>query len=105
MVTIGKRGGISLNQASHEAIGDPSAVELLFDHRIRRVAIRSSDIDSPDAFTLKKNRSGNAFYFFGRSFLDDYKVGHSKATHYEVTIEDGMLVFDVGPPASEESAL
>ena len=54
-MSLRKNGQIAWNLGLHEALGEPQAVEVLYDPQTRRLAVRKAD-DAGDAFPVFKAR-------------------------------------------------
>ncbi|NOT48493.1 MAG: hypothetical protein HOP17_12180 [Acidobacteria bacterium] len=57
-VTINNRNVIMMNRQAYEALGDPTAVELMFDQMFNRIGIKAIRRDAPNAFLIKTQLKG-----------------------------------------------
>src|SRR5688572_7722640 len=100
-VTIQRRGTFSFNQAARTAIGDPEAVELLYDVDERLVGFRSIDPSSPRAYRLRKQGNANNWILGGQAFTKTFGINTDTAMRYLATLEDGVLVVDLKQPGTD----
>lgn len=95
-VTIQKRGTMSINRASYELLGNPEAVELLFDASQRIVGMRSSDVSANHAYPLRASgKSKSSFMLSGRAFTQYYEINTDVARRYSAVFEDEILQVDL----------
>ncbi len=97
-VTIQRRGLISLNRGAYDALGAPSAVELLFNKERRVIAIRPADPASPRAYGLRQQGGENGsktYLLAGAAFTAHYKIDTSVARRYGVERHGEMLLVDL----------
>lgn len=114
-VTIQRAGLFSLNEAAHNLLGGPEAVELLYDRDTQRIGFRATSSEKPSAVPLRTqggNRGGATTYMAaGRAFTNFYDIDTSVARRYYVQMEDDILVLDLkggsvevtGPRANKSS--
>ncbi len=115
LVTIQKGGYFSLNRAAYQAMGEPEAVELLFDREEQLIGFRPADPTSPRAFPVRSQgkHSPSTLMITGRAFTKYYDIDASTARRYGVEMRDGVLVLDLksesvdvtGPRAAMRSRL
>src|SRR5439155_10521968 len=96
-VTIQKRGTISLNRAAQVALGEPEAIELLFDRREQVVGIRALDPGEQHAYPLRPQGKKNAgtYLIAGTAFTRYYGIDTEVSRRWVATIEDGVLCVDL----------
>ena len=73
MVTLQRKGPISLNRAAYEALGEPSAIELLFDRQAKIVGLRGASPRKADAYTVRTVGKGT-FLVAGGAFMKYYGI-------------------------------
>ena len=84
-----------MNQASRAAIGEPEAVELLYDKEAHLIGFRPVDPSHPRAYGLRKQGRSNNWIIGGQAFTKAFNIDTSTATRYPVTVDDGVLVVDL----------
>ena len=95
VVALQRRGVLSLNRAAYELLGEPAAVERLFDRAGPRIGIRSVAGDTPHAYRVRK-QPGSATYLIGaKAFLQFYGIPHDQARRWGAALLDGVLVADL----------
>ena len=98
-LTIQRRGMLSLNRGSYEALGKPAAVELLFNRERRAIAIRPADPATPRAYAVRAQGaaggSSSTYLVPGRSFTTHYGIDTTVARRYGVERRGEMLLVDL----------
>lgn len=108
-VTIQKRGLFSLNDAAAQLLGDPEAVQFLWDAQKRLIALRAARLDEPNAYPLREQNptkrrpdgKRGARLAAGTLFTKFIGLDTTIARRWIPRIEDSMLVIDL----NEEGAL
>jgi len=95
LVTIQKRGTMSFNRAAFEAIGEPEAVELLFDRDERVVGFRPVGADVPHAYRPRKQGNAYNYIIAGQAFTQYYGIDTGTARRYPAAMFDGVLAVDL----------
>ncbi len=101
-VTIQKRGLISLNKSAQVALGEPEAVELLFDPVERIVGIRGVDPTVGHAYPLRAQggHSDGTYLVAGTAFTRYYDIDTTISKRWPVQIEDGLLLVNLQDEAT-----
>lgn len=105
-VTIQKRGLISLNRAAFKMLREPEAVELLWDSGRRIVGLRSSSIQSPDAYPARPQSTKSdrgPILIAGSLFTRYIGLDTSEAKRWVPYMEGDVLCLDLtveGQPVS-----
>ncbi len=74
MFTLQARGLLSLNNVLFRALGEPDAVQLLYDAQERIIALEKAEKDDPDAYKVRK-QSGTTTYLVGlQGFLTHHGI-------------------------------
>ena len=94
-VTIQSRGNFGMNRAAFEALGEPIAVELLFDAEARRVGFRPADPEALNAYPVRKQANSDSYVLAGRAFTNYYKIDTSEARRYDVEMVGDILAIDL----------
>jgi hypothetical protein len=94
-VAIQKRGTISLNRSAVEAIGEPKAVQLLFNRAKYTMAFRPTDPTTDSAYPLRRQQNSNSWLVAGQAFLNFYDIDHSETLRYKGELHDNILVVDL----------
>ena len=100
LVTIQKKGVLSLNRAAYGALGDPEAVELLYDREARLVAIRKVDSSVEHAYAIRTFGKGGTWLVSGTAFTNYYDIDTSVPTRRVGKMQDDMLVIDLNDPGT-----
>lgn len=95
LVTIQRRGTFGFNAAARAAIGDPEAVELLYDPEARLIGFRPADPALPHSYALRKQGGSNSWIVAGQAFTVRFGIPTGTALKYGATTEDGVLVVDL----------
>lgn len=96
-VSLSKRGVLSLNKSAYEALGEPKAVDLLFDKEESLVGIQSSTPNAKTSFKVNEQQSKyKSYYVSAKSFCDYYQIDISKTISFsDVKIDNGILILDL----------
>src|SRR3954466_7596810 len=94
-VTLQRTGLVSLNRAAFEALGEPEAVELLFDRDHWVIGMRPTCLDCAYAHPVRKQSTGSGFVISGRGFTQHYGIPIERATRYPAELKDGILTVDL----------
>jgi hypothetical protein len=112
-ITIQKRGNISLNTAAYVELGQPEALELLYDRDERLIAMRKVDPGGASAYTVRpldprarKNprtatQLATTYLVSGIAFTTYYGISTDVAKRWTPYRQDDMLVVDLKQPGME----
>ncbi len=108
-ITIQKRGNFWLNPAAYSALGEPQAVELLYDKERNLVALRKAPEDSEYAYVVrplggqrKQRQTGNTSWLIsGMAFTAYYGIDTGIARRWTCRLDDDLLVLDLNEPSIE----
>lgn len=102
-VTIQKRGTISLNAAAHAALGEPEAVELLYDRDERIVGLRAVSREAEHAYALRPQagKSVGPYIVSGTAFAKYYKIDTSVSRRWVAQLEGDILCIDLKEAGTE----
>ena len=100
LVTIQKKGVLSLNRAAYASLDEPEAVELLYDRESRRIGIRKVDSALDHAYVVRSFGKGGTWLISGTAFTNYYDIDTSVPTRREARVEDGVLVIDLNDPGT-----
>ncbi len=98
MATLQRGGLLSLNQASYMGIGEPEAVELLYDKEARVIALRAIDIAERKAYPIRKIGAGQSYIVSLTKLCTHYGIETAQSLRYEATVEDGTLIVELNTP-------
>ncbi len=111
LVTIQKKGTISLNQEAFGALQEPETVELLFDRDERVIGIRPVDPVVTHAYRPRKQGRSASYIIAGKAFTQYFDIPTDTARRYRAEAVDGVLTVDlkeegvvVTGPRSKEAA-
>ncbi len=96
-VTVTDNRLLLVNRTATEALGGPARVLLFFDRGGRRAAIRKTDHDDPRSYSATPRSNGKQVSVAASRFVRHHKIADGK---YPAEMEDGLLVFGVGPEGS-----
>ncbi len=82
-------------QLEREALGEPEAVELLFDRRERIVGFRPVGGDVPHAYRPRKQGHTYNYLVAGPAFTQHYGIDTTVTRRWRPFVEDGMLCIDL----------
>lgn len=102
-LTIQSKGTMSMNAAAHHLLGEPEAVEFLYDSSANVIGLSPVPPEDPHAYPLrgvggKGNTNPNSFIVAGTAFLNFYKIPFGEPVRREVKLVDGVLIVDLNDP-------
>lgn len=100
LITIQKKGVLSLNRAAYSALGDPEAVELLYDQEANLVGLRKVDSEVEHAYTIRTFGKGGTWLVSGTAFTNYYDIDTSVPTRRLGQMRDDILVIDLNDPGT-----
>lgn len=101
-VTVQKKGTMSINRASFELMGEPDAVELLFDPSERVMGMRKVDPTAPHAYPLRSSGAKQtSFLLSGMAFAKYYGIDTTVARRYVAVFADEVLQVDLNGEFTE----
>lgn len=102
-VTIQKRGNFSMNPAAFKALGEPEAIQFLYDAENKLVALRKTPPDSEFAYIVRPLSKGQSTWLVsGMAFTVYYGIDTSIARRWVARAdEEGMLILDLKEPGQE----
>ncbi len=100
--TIQKRGTLSLNRSAYALLGEPAAVELLYDRDEHVVGMRPVEADEPHAYPfrpLSKQRDDEEdrgpVVVAGTAFTQYYRIDTTVSRRWVPEMRDGVLCIDL----------
>jgi hypothetical protein len=103
-VTIQKRGTLSLNMPAYSALGEPKAVELLYDREAHLMALRQTEPGMDSAYVVRPLGKGNSTWLIsGKAFTSYYGIETGVARRWAGRVEEGLLIFDLSVPGVDVS--
>ena len=96
-VTIQKRGTMSFNKAAQAALGEPEAVELLYDKNKNVMGVRGVDPSVQHAYPLRAqaNKEVGPYIVSGSAFTKYYGIATGVARRFAAEVHDGVLIVDL----------
>lgn len=100
-ITLQKRGTFSLNRAAFRALGEPEAVELLYDRAERLVGLRNATVDNPFAYPVRKQQNAASYLIAGKAFAQHYGISVGVTRRWPAQMVEGILAIDLKEPGQE----
>jgi hypothetical protein len=97
LVTIQRRGNISLNTAAFEALGAPDAVELLYDPHKKVIGLRAADAKLPHAHLVRpatRRPLRGPFLISATAFVAYYNIDTSIGRRWIGFLSSDVLCID-----------
>ncbi len=96
-VTIQKRGTMSVNRAAYVALGEPEAVELLYDATEQIVGFRSAKKDMEHAYPMRPQgaKTDGPYIVAGTAFTKYYGIDTTVSRRWHARMEDNILCIDL----------
>jgi hypothetical protein len=101
-VTIQKRGNIALNKSAQAALGEPIAVELLYDPEGKVMGLRAIDTTVEHAYPLRSQSGKDVgpYLVAGMAFTKYYGIDTTTARRYPAEMDDDVLCIDLSQPGT-----
>lgn len=93
-VSLNKRGAISFNHAAFVALGEPKAVELLYDKETNAIGMRASKEDVRHAYPVRAQGKSKSYIIGAVAFTQHYDVKPENTITFDPLIEDGIMVLE-----------
>lgn len=106
-VTLQRRGLLSLNRSAYALIGNPAAVELLWDPERQVIGLRPAEETNPNAYPARPQASNSdrgPFLIAGTAFTQYYKIDTSETQRWVPQVEDGILCIDISKPGQKATS-
>ncbi|MEU7937830.1 hypothetical protein [Microbispora bryophytorum] len=102
-ITIQKRGTMSLNAAAYTALGEPEAVELLYDPAERIMGFRAVAKESEHAYPLRAQagKSIGPYIVSGTAFTKYYGIDTTVSRRWVGYLDEGVLCVDLKQSGTE----
>jgi hypothetical protein len=94
-VAIQRRGTMSFNHATFEALGKPEALTLYYDEDTKAVAFKAASKKVRHAYPVRKQPHSNSYLIAAQAFCTYYNIDISASRAFTPNMEDGMLVFEL----------
>jgi hypothetical protein len=76
-------------------LGEPEAVELLFDRTEQLIGLRGMSAQVPHAYPLRTQAASSSVLVSGRAFARHYGISTDAARRYPASMMGDVLVVDV----------
>ncbi|MGI8667345.1 MAG: hypothetical protein ACR2N4_15195 [Jatrophihabitans sp.] len=101
LVTIQKRGTLSLNRSAFAALCEPEAVELLFDRTARVIGLRHTQPEAAHAHLVRKPAGrGGPFVISAIAFIRFYAIDIDRSLRWQARLEHGVLCVELSSAAT-----
>ena len=94
-VTIQRRGNFSLNRSAFKALGEPSAVKLLFNRSKRQIGFRPAISNDFRSVPVRRQGHSDSYLIAGLTFCKEYDIDTTTARRYEGEMQEGILIVDL----------
>ncbi len=98
-VTIQMRGPLSLNYSAYKMLGEPKAVELLYDQEDKIIGLRPVSPKEAYAFPVRpqgrKDKRPSNYVIAGQAFTKHYGIDTSVAKRYPAEMQGDIMAVDL----------
>src|SRR5579864_6906235 len=97
-VTIQRKGVLSLNLPAYRVLGEPEAVELLYDPVERLIGLRKVDPEVRHSYLVRglgRNETNTTWLISGTAFTKYYGIDTTKAKRWAPLFVNETLVIDL----------
>ena len=102
-ITIQRRGNFGINRAAFQEMGEPEAVELLWDAENRRIGFKKTDPQGINAYPVRKQQNSVSYLVAGQAFTKYCGIDTEEARRYQITNEDGLAIIALNSDSTEVS--
>lgn len=99
-VTIQSRGVMSFNKSAWVLLGEPKAVELLYDADEKMIGVRAVDPAVEHAYPIRSAANETTFMVSGTAFVKYYGIDTSESRRRPVELIDGIVCIDLKNPGT-----
>ncbi len=104
-VSIQKQGIIAFNRAAFALLGEPTAVELLYDRERSLVGLRRAEESASHALRVRTSSAGGTFVVSAARFVKHYGIPNDVGRRWSADHEGGVVFIDItAPPVGEGAA-
>ncbi len=100
-LTIRAKGGLVLNKPAYQLMGEPTAVELLYDEGQTVIGLRTAPADAHGAHRLRTISKGERHVVSGAAFLRHFEIPFGDPVKREVQMSGDILVVDLKDPGKD----
>lgn len=97
-VSVQKQGIIAFNRAAFAALGEPEAVELLFDRDRSLVGLRAAEESVPHALRVRTSSAGGTYVVSAARFVKHYDIPNDVGRRWAAQTEGDVLFVDISQP-------
>ena len=95
VVSLHRTGSLALNKAAYEALGQPKAVQLLFDREEQIAGLRPVEPGAPDSYVVRKQDRSSTYLVAGKTFTTYYKIDIGATRRYNAQMYYDVLGVDL----------
>jgi hypothetical protein len=93
-VSLNKRGAISFNHAAFVGMGEPKAVELLYDKETKAIGVRASTEEARHAYPVRSQGNSKSYLIGAVAFTQYYDIKPESTIAFDPLVEDGVMVLE-----------
>jgi hypothetical protein len=90
-----RKNTVGFNHAVYKALGEPTAIQLLYNRERRSVGIRAAAPDAPGAFRVQKQEHSLSYMTSASSFMSYYGIQHDAPHRYPAEQHGDMITVDL----------
>lgn len=98
MISVQKHGILSLNRSAYARLGQPDAVQLLYDRDRQLIGLQAADTDEPHAQRVRRSSNKSAYVVSAARFTSHYKIATDTARRWQAEQEGDVLFIDLTKP-------
>jgi hypothetical protein len=95
-VSIQKQGIIRMNTPAFALLGEPEAVELLFDQERQVLGLRAVDPTVEHAYKVRAHSRSSSHLVSGAAFASHYGIDVDRARRWPAQMEGDILCIHIG---------
>lgn len=94
-VSIQKQGIIAFNRAAFASLGEPKAVELLYDHERSLVGLRAADETASHTLRVRTSSAGGTYVVSAARFVRHYGIPNEVGRRWRARTEGDVVFIDI----------
>lgn len=100
-VTIQKRGTFSLNRSAWAALGEPEALEFMYDAQEKVIGLRAVDPAQEHAYPIRGAKTDGPWIISGTAFARYFDIDINTSRRFNARIDNDILCIDLKDGGTE----
>ena len=101
-VSTQAKGMFLISEAAMNALGNPEALEFLWNPSKRRVGFRGADPKAAHTYVVRRHEKGTNYHVNGKAFMVEHGIPLDRTYQYPARLVGDVLVIDLELPKSTD---